>query len=82
MKSRSRGFTLPELMVVLALAAMILAIGVPNFREFQRNNRLTVAANDVLGLILSSRGEALTRRWPDATGSRAPARTTESARRR
>ncbi len=50
-----------ELMVVLALAAVILGIGVPNFRDFQRNNRLTVAANDVLGLILSSRGEALRR---------------------
>lgn len=50
-----------ELMVVLALAAVILGIGVPNFRDFQRNNRLTVAANDVLGLILSSRGETLRR---------------------
>jgi type IV fimbrial biogenesis protein FimT len=46
---------------VLALAAVILGIGVPNFRDFQRNNRLTVAANDVLGIILSSRGEALRR---------------------
>jgi type IV fimbrial biogenesis protein FimT len=61
MKNRSRGFTLPELMVVLGLAAAILGIGVPNFREFQRNNRLTVAANDVLGLVLSSRSEALRR---------------------
>jgi Tfp pilus assembly protein FimT len=46
---------------VLALAAVILGIGVPNFRAFQRNNRLTVAANDVLGVVLSSRGEALRR---------------------
>lgn len=50
-----------ELMVVLALAAVILGIGVPNFRDFQRNNRLTVAANDVLGIVLSSRAEALRR---------------------
>jgi type IV fimbrial biogenesis protein FimT len=61
MNKRSRGFTLPELMVVLALAAMILAIGVPNFRDFQRNNRLTVAANDTLGMMLTSRSEALRR---------------------
>ena len=61
MNSRSRGFTLFELMMVLALAAIILGIGVPNFRDFQRNNRLTVAANDVLGMVITSRAEALRR---------------------
>ena len=61
MNSRNRGFTLFELMMVLALAAVILGIGVPNFRDFQRNNRLTVAANDVLGMVITSRAEALRR---------------------
>jgi type IV fimbrial biogenesis protein FimT len=61
MKSRSRGFTLMELVVVLALAAVIIGIGVPSFRDFQRNNRLTVAANDVLGMVITSRAEALRR---------------------
>jgi type IV fimbrial biogenesis protein FimT len=61
MNSRSRGFTLFELMMVLALAAVILGIGVPNFRDFQRNNRLTVAANNVLGMVITSRSEALRR---------------------
>ena len=61
MNSRSRGFTLFELMMVLALAAIILGIGVPNFRDFQRNNRLTVAANNVLGMVITSRSEALRR---------------------
>ena len=60
MKS-NRGFTLPELMVVLAIAAAVLGIGVPNFRDFQRNNRLTVAANDTLGGVITSRAEALRR---------------------
>jgi len=61
MNKRNRGFTLPELMVVLAIAAAILAIGAPSFRDFQRNNRLTVAANDVLGALITSRAEALRR---------------------
>jgi type IV fimbrial biogenesis protein FimT len=61
MKISNRGFTLPELMVVLAIAAAILGIGVPNFRDFQRNNRLTVAANDTLGGVITSRAEALRR---------------------
>lgn len=50
-----------ELLVVLALASLIIGFGVPNFRDFQRNNRVTVAANDVLGGVISSRSEALRR---------------------
>ena len=61
MNKRSHGFTLPELIVVLAIAAAILAIGAPSFRDFQRNNRLTVAANDVLSALITSRAEALRR---------------------
>ncbi len=75
MKRQSRGFTLYELMIVLALAAAIIAIGVPNMRDFQRNNRLTVAANDSLGMVLSSRGEALRRQM---TISMCPSATPEA----
>lgn len=61
MKNRSHGFTLPELMVVLALAAAILAIGAPNFNEFRRNNRLTSVANEFLGTVQTARSEAIKR---------------------
>jgi prepilin-type N-terminal cleavage/methylation domain-containing protein len=61
MNTRNRGFTLYELIVVLALAAVILGFGVPSFRDFQRNNRLTVAANDVLSMVFTTRTEALRR---------------------
>ena len=50
-----------ELMVTLVVAAVVLGLGVPSFREFQRNNRLTVSANDMLSLAISSRNEALRR---------------------
>jgi type IV fimbrial biogenesis protein FimT len=61
MKHRSRGFTLFELMVVLALAAVILGIGAPQFREFSRNNRMVTVANDFLGGIQTARTEAIKR---------------------
>jgi type IV fimbrial biogenesis protein FimT len=64
MKQVSRGFTLPELMVVLALAGVILAIGAPNFNQFRANSRMTGAANDFLTSITSARTEAVKRGLP------------------
>ena len=56
-----RGFTLMELMIVIALAAVILAIGAPNFRDFRLNNRLTAVANDFLASVTLARTEAVKR---------------------
>jgi type IV fimbrial biogenesis protein FimT len=61
MKHRSRGFTLMELMLVIALAALILGIGAPSFREFSRNNRMVTVANDFLGGVQTARTEAIKR---------------------
>lgn len=61
MHKRTDGFTLAEMMVVVALAALILAIAAPSFVEFRRNNRLTAVANDLLGGIQTARTEAIKR---------------------
>jgi type IV fimbrial biogenesis protein FimT len=61
MKHRSHGFTLMELMVVLALAGVILALGAPAFNDFRANNRLTGVANDFIGAIQVARTEAIKR---------------------
>lgn len=58
---RQAGFTLLELMLVVALAAVILGIGAPNFRQFLLNNRMTGAANDMLAAIHTARSEAIKR---------------------
>jgi type IV fimbrial biogenesis protein FimT len=50
-----------ELMVTLALAAVILGIGVPAFRDFGLNGRLTGAANEMLVTLNSARNEAVRR---------------------
>jgi type IV fimbrial biogenesis protein FimT len=61
MKRRSRGFTLMELMVTMAVAAVIFGIGVPAFREFGKNGRLTGAANEMLVTLMTARNEAVRR---------------------
>ncbi|QSA96724.1 GspH/FimT family pseudopilin [Methylococcus sp. EFPC2] len=55
------GFTLIELMVTLAVAAIILSLGVPGFQEVIRNNRLTTRANDVVTALNLARSEAIKR---------------------
>ncbi len=48
-----------ELMVVLAIAATIIAIGAPNFNAFRLNGRLTNTANDVLASLVTARTDAI-----------------------
>lgn len=64
MTRRTQGFSLMELMVVVALAGAILAIGAPSFGEFRRNNRLTGTGNDFLAALLQARTEAIKRQQP------------------
>jgi type IV fimbrial biogenesis protein FimT len=62
MKAKQTGFTLVELMFTIMVLAVLLGIGVPNFREFVRNSRMTAAANDLLGDLSLARSEAVKRR--------------------
>lgn len=58
------GFTLLELMVTLLVAGIVLGIGVPNFMEFQRNNAMIAAANDMISGLYLARTEAVKRQVP------------------
>lgn len=60
-QSKSIGFTLIELMVAIAIAAVLLMIAAPNFVAFQRNSELTSAANSFVAALGAARGEAMKR---------------------
>ena len=58
----NRGFTLIELMVTMAVVAVLLSAGVPTFSALIQNNRL-VTENYALRAVLSAaRSEAQTQR--------------------
>lgn len=58
---RPHGFTLIELMVTLAIAAILMFLAIPSFVSYQRNTQLTSAANSLLAAINAARGEAMKR---------------------
>jgi type IV fimbrial biogenesis protein FimT len=57
----SAGFTLYELMLVLAIAGVMFALAIPNMRDFMWNNRMTSAANDLLTAVHRARSESVKR---------------------
>lgn len=60
----TRGFTLWELLIALVVAGIVLGIGVPNFMQFQRNNAMAAATNELVTGLLAARSEAVKRQVP------------------
>lgn len=56
-----RGFTLVELLVALAVAAILLGIGVPGLRQVLQSQRLAAASSDFFAAINLARSEAIRR---------------------
>ena len=56
--NRKSGFTLIELMVTVALAAIIVTIGIPSFRIAILNNSRTTQVNELIGALNLARSEA------------------------
>ena len=56
------GFTLVELMVVVAIAGMAMAFAIPAMGTFIKNERLVTQINTLVGHLAYARSEAVTRR--------------------
>jgi type IV fimbrial biogenesis protein FimT len=57
----ARGFTLPELLIVFTVLAVLMAAGLPSMAEFVRNQRVKTASFDLFSSLVFARSEAITR---------------------
>lgn len=60
-RHKQTGFTLIELMVTMTVGAVLMAVGVPSMRNFQRNSELASASNNLIAAVNVARGEAMKR---------------------
>ncbi|WP_355661989.1 GspH/FimT family pseudopilin [Halomonas salifodinae] len=58
----SRGFTLIELMVTIALVAVFATLAVPGFQQLMADNRRASEVNEILSVLSYARSEAVKRR--------------------
>ena len=58
---RQTGFSLVEVVIVIAIIGILAGMAVPSFLEFTRNQRIRAAASDMHVSLMRARSEALKR---------------------
>jgi type IV fimbrial biogenesis protein FimT len=56
---RQTGFSITELMIVVAIVAILFAIGIPSYRYVTNANRASSEVNGLLGDLMYARAEAI-----------------------
>jgi len=56
-----QGFTIIELMITLAIAAILVSLAAPSFKDIIQNNRMTTQYNELLASLSVARSEAIKR---------------------
>jgi type IV fimbrial biogenesis protein FimT len=56
---RQTGFSITELMIVMAIVAILLGIGVPSYRYITNSYRMSAEVNGLLGDLQYARSEAI-----------------------
>jgi type IV fimbrial biogenesis protein FimT len=59
--TRQHGFSLVELMVTIAVMAILVAIALPSFRDVIHRNQVSSASNELLASLAYARTEAIAR---------------------
>jgi type IV fimbrial biogenesis protein FimT len=59
---QNNGYTLLEIMIALSIAGILMAIAIPSFSTFIKNNRSLAETNSLMTAIKTARTEAMTRR--------------------
>lgn len=60
--NRQNGFSLIEVVVTMAIAAIVLSIGVPSFQSYIQNSRKTTSINELATALQLARNTAISRR--------------------
>ncbi len=61
---KNQGFSLLELLVTLAIAAIVLGIGLPSFKQVMADSQMTAVSNALVYSVHTARSESVERMQP------------------